>query len=103
MKKIILFSFLLLTLIFTACKTDTNSSTAETEEGISKEWPYFAQEDKIRNYLTVDEIPEDFPKHYENENYEEYFTRCAEWAKNNLEKIKPEFKDKVTNYQGNKK
>ncbi len=103
MKNTILFSFLMLTLTFTACKKDTKQSITQTEEGVSKDWPYFAQEDKIRNYLAVDQIPDDFPKHYENETYEEYFNRCAEWAKNNLEKIKPEFRDKVTNYQGNKK
>lgn len=102
MKKTILFSFLLLTLAFTACKTDSKQSTPKTEEGVSKEWPYFAEQDKIRNYLAVDEIPEDFPKHYSNENYEEYFNRCAEWAKNNLDKIKPEYQDQVTNYQGRK-
>lgn len=57
---------------------------------------YLSMEKKIMAWTVAGDIPSSLPKHVEGQSEEQYKSIILNWAKNNLDLIKPEYHQKIT-------
>lgn len=77
-------------------KSDSSSpEKVSNEKKVIGEGKYLTFTKKIMEYSITGQIPEGFPKHKKGQTKEQYIKVIKAWAKENKDKIKPEYHNKI--------